>query len=218
MVKWQKLFISKVLAFVLSFLLFNGNFQLYSHRSTGNLDNRDQVEDIFNDALSIYGSGRFQAAAVKLEAILSAAEEVEPTLQAKVLLLLGASYEKSGGTEKAGQCFQTLKKLVDEGFITGVPDVPGIEPESFSEYRKVFEEESLIKLKKPEEVSEVLRKNVVHAPRKSIEKKAKEKTKKKSPWLKAVGAVVIVVIFGTVAVLLGKGGVEHRSTPLPLGE
>lgn len=199
MAKWHKLFFSKVLALLLSFLLFNGNFQLYSDRSAGNLGNHNQVVGIFNDALSMYGSGKYQPAAVKLVAILNEAEDVEPALQAKIFLLLGASYEKSGETEKAGQCFQKLKKIVDNGFITSVPDIPGIEPESLNEYREVFEEESLIKLKKPLEVSEMLRKNVVHAPKKSKEQKEKEKTKKKFPWLIAVGAVVII---GTAAVLL----------------
>lgn len=199
MAKWHKLFISKVLVVVLSFLLFDGNFQLVSQYVTGNSENRNQVEDIFSDAFSLYGKGEYRQAVGKLEAILSAADEIEPALQAKIFLLLGACYEKSGKKEKAGECFQKLKKLIENGSISSVPTLPGIEPESLSEYREVFEEESLLKLKEPLEVSEMLRKNVVHAPKKSKEQKEKEKIKKKFPWLIAVGAVVII---GTAAVLL----------------
>lgn len=190
MARFNKLFIAKVFAVLLAFLLIQGPA---SYGDNKNINHR------FNSALDEYKKGLFEKAAVHLEAILNLKERVEISTKAKVYLLLGACYEKTGQEEKAKECFLELKTMLAGGVIVEAPEVPGIDPAALSQYRHVFEEGSFIKFKEPVEVSEVLQKKVVHAPRKSKEQKEKEKKKKKFPWLIAIGAVVII---GTAVVIL----------------
>jgi formylglycine-generating enzyme required for sulfatase activity len=195
MTKVHKLFISKIFALLLTVLLFHGP---YPYGSAGN-DADMSIDEHFAAALKDYQGGLYEAAAEKFEQILPLIPNGEPELKAKACLALGACYEKSGKKEKAATYYRQLKIMNDNGQIDEVPVVPGIDPESLPGYRKLFAETSLVQFDRPVAVSEIMNNNVVHAPRKSIDQKAKEKRKKKFPWLIAIGAVVII---GTAAVLL----------------
>jgi len=169
-----------------------------SHGYTGR-SSTSETADFFQEALKAYQSGSYETAAAKLAMITNFQLEKDPEIKAKIYLLLGACREKTGESEKAKDYFMQLKNAIEEGEIDRVPPLPGIEPESFPSYREIFSGGSFFTYKQPVPVSEVIKNNVIHAPRKSAEKKEKEKKKKKFPWMLAVGAVVII---GTVAVLL----------------
>jgi hypothetical protein len=171
MAKFHKLFISKLFALLLTILLFHGP---YTYRNYGGTDNT------FTTALEEYRAGSYKTAAAKLEFILSFKEEGTPESKAKVYLLLGACCEKSGEKEKAKNCFVDLKKILDEGLIDRVPAIAGVDTTSLSKYREAFAEESFFSHKKPTAVSEMMRKNVVQAPRKTIEEK--EKIRRNAPY------------------------------------
>jgi formylglycine-generating enzyme required for sulfatase activity len=195
MTKIHKLFISKIFALLLTVLLFHGP---YPYGSAGT-DADMSIDERFSAALKDYQGGFYEAAAEKFEQILPLIPNGEPELKAKACFALGACYEKSGKKEKAATYYRQLKTMSDNGQIDEVPAVPGIDPESLPGYRKFFAETSLVQFDRPVAVSEIMNNNVVHAPRKSIDQKAKEKRRKKFPWLIAIGAVVII---GTAAVLL----------------
>lgn len=194
MTKFHKLFISKTFALLLTLLLFHGPYP-YGNAYEGVVN----IDANLAEALKDFQTGLYEQAAEKLEQLLPLIPHSEPVLKATAYLVLGASYEKLKKEEIAGTYYRQLKKMRDDGQIDRVPEVSGVEPESLPAYRGVFEEKSLIEFKNPVAVSEIMEKNIVHAPRKSIEQKNREKKKKKFPWLIAIGAVVIV---GTAAVLL----------------
>lgn len=196
MTKFNKLFISKVFALLLTLLFFHGPYP-YGN-AYGEVVN---VDENIVEALQDFHNGLYEAAAERLEQLLPLIPPNEPVQKAMVYLVLGAGYEKSKKKETAGTYYRQLKKMLADGQIDQVPVVPGVEPDVLPVYREIFEETSLIEFKKPVAVSEIMNKNVVQAPRKSIEQKNREKKKKKFPWLIAVGAVVII---GTAAVLLLK--------------
>ena len=158
-----------------------------------------EQQDHFAAALKGYNGGSYEAAAKKLELILAAEEELAPVFAAKVYLLTGACLEKSGKNEEAGEYFSKLKELLDSKAIAAVPEIEGIDPAVFEAYGEVFSGSPLLSFEAPVPVSDVMEKNVIHAPRKSLEQKKKEKERKKFPWLWIVGGVVIV---GTALVLL----------------
>lgn len=205
MKKLHKLSISKLTAVILCIVLLHGGFYLSpsgipaQENPSPTAPGHEELHRQFASALKDYHAGSYRKTAAALVAILAEKEEIEPSLKAKIYILLGACHEHSGNKEKAKQCFSELKKMADKGTIDHLPIVPGIEPGSLLAYREVFDEKSHFEFQEPMEVSEMLRKNVVHAPRKSSEQKQKEKKKKKFPWLIAVGAVVVL---GTAAVLL----------------
>jgi formylglycine-generating enzyme required for sulfatase activity len=160
-------------------------------------ETNNDTNTAFEAALSEYGQGLYKQAAAKLESLLTVTE-AESVKKAGIILLLGICYEKSGNEEKARWHYEALKKMHNDGSIDKIPEITGVDPGSLSGYRAVFEE-SFFKFKAPIAASEMIKKNVVHAPRKSIEAKEKEKKKKKFPLLIIIGAVVII---GTAAVLL----------------
>lgn len=201
MTGFHKLFISKVFALLLSFLLFYGHSVWGNPRCEAGEPKTGKVKAAknFDSALKEYNAGLYEQAKEKLEQILSLDKEGGPGLKAEVYLLLGACYEKSGKKFKARDCFMELKRMLDKGLIGQVPAVKGIDPGSLNEYQEVFGDKAFFKHKAPTSVSKIIKNNVVHAPRKSLEQKKREKKKKKFPWLLAVGGVIIV---GAAAVLL----------------
>ncbi|MCK4766545.1 MAG: hypothetical protein KAW12_30400 [Candidatus Aminicenantes bacterium] len=187
---------TKSWAILLALLLFFGDYTIYSFVDAAADSSRQK--DSFAAALETYRDGSYKAALLKLESILLQ-EAVKPGLQAKVFLLLGVCCEKLEEKDRASAYFLKFKEMLDKGAVDLIPVVRGIEPESFASYREVFAEQSFFAHKEPLAVSEVIRKNVVHAPRKTVEQKEKEKKKKKFPWLLAIGTAVVV---GTAAVLI----------------
>lgn len=190
MINLKKCCISKFVIVALIFLLLHGH-SVYGTAA--------HPQKNFGAAQEDYKQGFYEAAAAKLESILGLKEAGDHSFEAKVYMLLGACYEKSGKKEKAKERFVKLKEMVNEGLIKAVPLIPAVEPDSLPTYREVFGESAMITLNKPKEVSEIIKQKIVHAPRKSVEQKKKERRKKKFPWLIAVGAVLII---GTAAVLL----------------
>ncbi|MCK4766350.1 MAG: SUMF1/EgtB/PvdO family nonheme iron enzyme [Candidatus Aminicenantes bacterium] len=201
MSKINKLLISKFFALLLAFLLLYGP---YAHG--------DNVKNLFKAGLEAYSHGAYKAAVEKGELLLSINETIDSELKAKAYLLIGAGFEKSGRLDAARETFLKLKQMLDEGLIVREPRLDQVDTASLTAYRKVFVEESFFQFKKPTAVTEIMRKNVVQAPRKSIAQKEKEKKKKNFPWLIAVGAVVII---GTAAVLLLTQKQSKRSTDPP---
>lgn len=191
--------LSKSAILILVLLLLAGDFSVYSETDP---DAR------FDTALTMYREQAYEKAARQLIEILN--EEVSSgEFKARVNLLLGACFEKSGQKEKAKETFLRLKDMLDRGTIDRLPAVTGVDPALLETYREIFPEKAFFDFNRPVEVSEVIKKNVVHAPRKSLEEKKRIKRKKKFPWLIAVGAVVIL---GTAAVFLfkQKKGVERE--------
>jgi formylglycine-generating enzyme required for sulfatase activity len=159
----------------------------------------DGIKENFAAALAEYKSGLAEEAAAKLKNSLSLMEEGEPVLKAKIYLLLGACCEKLKQEAQAKYYFSELKEMLDQRAIAQAPAIEGIDPVSFPTYREIFDGDTYFSFKKPVLVSEVIKNNILHAPRKSVEQKEKEKKKRKFPWLIAIGAVVIT---GTAVVLL----------------
>ena len=206
MIKFNKSVISKISVLVLITAFLYSDLRLYTQGTPlpGNnpnpaVESPGHARHTFNTALKEYNNKSYKNASAKLESILSLNEAGDHSFKAKVYLLLGACYEKVGEKEKTKELFVELKKMLTDKSIHQVPEIPGVETGSLTLYREVFEDESFFKFNEPVAVTEMLRKNVVHAPRKSIEQKEREKKKRKSPWLIAVGAVVVL---GTAAVLI----------------
>lgn len=183
----------KVWALILSCLLIYGPINGFYPESITN----DDIDTAFETALADYQNESYEKAAVKLESLLKICETGSVS-RARVLLLLGICLEKSGDPDKARQNYESLKKMHDGGAVDKIPVIQGVDPGTLKGYKEVFDE-SFFKFKDPITASEMIKKNVVHAPRKSIEQKEKEKKKKKFPLLIVIGAVVLV---GTAAVLL----------------
>lgn len=210
MIKFPQLFITKVFALLLAFLLLHGP-AVHSQPENGR-GSAGEIKDSFTAALKEYQSGAVKQAAEKLEKILNASGQGEAETRAKVLLLLGICYEKLIQGDKARKYYSGLKEMLAKGVIRQVPSLPGIDPASFSIYREIFSEESFFSFKEPVAVAEVIKNNVVHAPRKSSEEKKKEKKKKKFPYLLVIGTVVVI---GTAAVLLFAGRKGDNKPPFP---
>lgn len=189
MMRIQRLGISKLTALFLVFLLLGFDFTVYS---SGNPETR------FDTALKLYREKAYKNAVQELEGIL---EWEDTGSKARVYLLLGACYEKLGQFEKAKDIFLRLKEMVEQRTIDQPPIVTGVNADSLKTYEEVFQGKTFFNHKEPVPVSEVMKKNIVHAPRKSLEEKEKMKKRKKFPWLIAVGAVVVV---GTAVILLFK--------------
>ncbi|MFC2155807.1 SUMF1/EgtB/PvdO family nonheme iron enzyme [Acidobacteriota bacterium] len=195
MQKLSESIVSRFFTILLTCLIFLGSAPLISPAKgivTG-------MEDKYATALNDYHNGAYERAAEKLEQILDSQKENKPEFKAKIFLLLGACYGKLNKKNEASTCFAKLKQYLDEKRIKQVPTDIGINPYLFPEYRKIFAENSFFTHKQPVPVSEMMEQNVVHAPRKPIEQKEKEKKRKKFPWLIAVGAAVII---GVTAILL----------------
>ncbi|MFC2155208.1 formylglycine-generating enzyme family protein [Acidobacteriota bacterium] len=157
------------------------------------------LENHFAAALDEYQKGNFRAVADKLVALRGMVEDGEPEFLAKVALLSGACHEKAGKRVEAKTCFLQLKEMLDTKLIAKIPIIKGIDLETFAEYQAVFAGSSMHTFKEPIVVSDMMKRNVVHAPRKTVEQKEKEKKRKKFPWLLAIGGVLVV---GTVLVIL----------------
>lgn len=186
---------SYVLAFFLVFILGQRPY-VWSHPAS---EITKGQQDNFAAAFNEYYMGLCETAVERLEGILDAEEELAPVFAAKVYLLGGACLERLKKNDKAREYFSKLKELLDRKEIAAIPEITGIDPTIFETYRDVFAGTSLLSFDEPTPVSDIMEKNVVHAPRKSIEQKEKEKERKKIPWLWIVGGVVIV---GTALVLL----------------
>lgn len=212
----HRLFVTKAIALILAILLVQGHIS-FAHPEGAALN---RAEEDFAAALKDYRKGLYESAAAKLEKILKSQEESAPGFTAKVYLVLGAGYEKSGKGEKARECYLALKKVLDDGAIDHIPAVTGVETADLSLYREVLGE-TFFKFKKPVPASEMIKQDAIHAPKKSIKKKEKEKRKKRFPWLLAGGAVLIVA---TVLVLLLKKKPKPAEIPeidwvrIPAGE
>lgn len=190
----KKITIRRIVPFAVAFFLFF----LFCHDpiSGGNIKGED---DYYKRALKEYREGFYQDAILKLESLLKLIPDENHEIRARTYLLLGACYEKNEKKSKAGLYFLELRVMCDKKLIAQVPVIDGLDPEAFAGYRDAFANGSFFTFKEPVPVSEMVEKNVVHAPRKSVEQKEQEKKKKKFPWLIAVGAVVVL---GTAAVLL----------------
>lgn len=215
MMKLQRLLITKVFALLLTVLLVHG------HTSWGSpISEESKDTDSFAAALKYYQKGKFKKAAAAIEQNPDLMNSTSPLIKAKVYLLLGACYEEPGKNEKAKKYYRALKKMLDDGLLDQVPVLAGVDTNTLLGYREVFEK-SFFKFTQPVAASEMLKRNVVHAPQKSIEEKEKEKKKKKFPWLLALSGAIIVA---SVAVLLLAKKVPEKSFPkinwvkIPAGE
>lgn len=208
MSRFQRSFQAKIFSLLLIALLLHGPYPLGGKDVGADMS----IDEHFAAALKDYRGDLYEAAAEKLEHILPLISQEEPVLKAKVYLLLGACYEKSGKTDQAETLFMKLKKMRDNGQIDEVPAVPGVDRDSLTGYRKIFTEKAHFKFNKPVPVSDIIRNKVVQAPRKSIEQKNKEKKRKKFPWLIAVGATVIV---GTALILFLTQRIKDKPLDLP---
>ncbi|MCK5056179.1 MAG: formylglycine-generating enzyme family protein [Candidatus Aminicenantes bacterium] len=195
MKNFHKLFMSKVFAILLTVLFFHGPSTYVCSDDNGILP----IEEGLHTALKEYRAGAYESALGELRLLLPLIVDIDPVLKAKVFLVLGACYEKSGNEENARECFLEVKKMREDAFIDQIPQITTIDGASLSVYREVFAVESLFKFENPVTVSEMMNEKTVHAPRKSVEEKEKEKKRKKFPWLIAIGAVIVI---GIAAVLL----------------
>jgi formylglycine-generating enzyme required for sulfatase activity len=194
--KLQTIFIKQTLALLLTVLLVMHGRMIWSDTS---LDDSRSLEDNFTAALKDYQKGSYKQAAAALEPVLNRIKAKKPKLKAKIYLLLGACYESSGESEKAKEYYLLLQKIRGHEISIQIPVVPGIDTKTLTLFREIFEEKTFFNFKEPTPVSEIMKNNVVHAPRKSIEAKQKEQKRKKFPWLIAVG---VVMAAGIAAVLL----------------
>lgn len=190
----QKLWARRTTALLLAILLLQGHL-IFGQAVEERLAD---AKDTYDAALKDYQDELYALASAKLEQTLRHQGLYEADFEARIIFLLGASYEMMGNLKNAKEYYLRLKKMNENGAINHIPVVPGVNTEALSIYQEVFEK-SFFQFREPVAAADLLDRNVLHAPQKSIEEKQKERRKRKFPGLIAVGAVVVI---GTAVLLL----------------
>jgi len=152
-------------------------------------------ENPLDSALGYYRVGAYEAAAEILAGVIEKGISPTADTEAQVYLLLGICYEMLEKTDRATSCYQKVKSMIDAGYIVQVPQIPGVELESFELYGDVLGEKGFFKYQKPVAVADVLQSQVIHGEGLSLQDL---RSRRRFNWKVALGGVVL----GTAVVLL----------------
>ncbi len=177
-----------------------------------------EASDNFAVALNYYRLGLYQQTITQLQQMpqLEPGKWPVPANDAQLYLLLGASYDKMGMEEDARAAFAVVKKMLDHGIITSVPQINGLSQAAITSplYIEMFppttDNESFFNHHQPVTITEMMEQNVIHAPLKSS-LAAKRSKRKKFPWL--IATVATLAIGVTAVLLLSKKKTEKTEIP-----
>ncbi|NIM79032.1 MAG: SUMF1/EgtB/PvdO family nonheme iron enzyme [Candidatus Aminicenantes bacterium] len=198
MARPQKRFITRTMALLLAFLLFQGDFSLSQQDRE-----KDRLKTSFRWAAMEYQAGKYREAVKNLQLLLSYFEEREEgkrkdiehqdkELQGKIYLLLGAAYERLGDIHQARQNYRLSRELLEN------PEIEGINVGGLVEYQRI-----IMKKKKP-------------VKRRIIEKPGfKPKKKRRSPVLIIVGVAVIGALVTAQLLNENKSRGDHETFTNP---